>query len=437
MLSRTILVAALAALSLPAFAAGPRPGVESGFVDQPLRLRADPDATTWDDVQRRVRAENPSSRLVEAEIAVAAADIADADRYPNPELGVELEEGGIGGPFYKPAVAKVAVSQTILTGGKRTRARAAARQGVRVAEAALDAQEAQVLAEVARAYVAVLEQKYRRGLAARGLDLARWDRTLTEMRIKGGDLGDGALHRMDAAVYLAEANVERADGALAVALSGLPLAWNGEPGEVRDLAGGLPLPTPPPDLEPLLEAASEGPGVALADRRIDRAEADGDLARAARTPDVTIEAGYVAADGLNEHGWLLGVSVPIPAFDRNQGDLARASAQGRRSRLERAATIAGARARILRAHARLRALHQEWTQLRDSVLPATRRAWRSVHDAFAGGELTLLDVAASGAGLLSLQEREITIRVEHALARIALDEALGRVPEFLDVEVTP
>ena len=332
---------------------------------------------------------------------------------------------------------KVGVAQTFLTGGKRDRARCAARRGVLVAEAALDAQEVQAMAEVARAYVEVLEQKYRHGLAARALELALWDRTLTKMRIQGGDLGDAALHRMDAAVYMAEATVARAEGARAEALAALPLAWNGEPGEVRDLAGALPLPGPPPALEPLLEAAAVAPGVALADRRIDRAEAEGDIARAARAPDVTVEAGYVAVNGLDEHGWLLGISVPIPAFDRSQGDLARASAMARRSRLERAATLAGARARILRAHARLRALHTEWTQLQDSVLPATRLAWRSVHDAFAAGELTLLDVASSGADLLALQEREIAIRVQHALARIALDEALGRVPEFLAAEVTP
>ena len=69
--------------------------------------------------------------------------------------------------------------------------------------------------------------------------------------------------------------------------------------------------------------------------------------------------------------------------------------------------------------------------MQDAVLPASRCAWRSVHDAFAGGDLTLLDVAASGRDLLALREREISIRMEHALARIQLAEALGRAPAFL------
>jgi len=435
--SRIILIATLVAFSGPADAAGPPPGVEAGFIDEPLRLQTAPGALTWSQVLRRIAGGTPATRLVESEIAVATADIADADLYPNPELGVEFEEGGIGGPFYKPSVAKVTVAQTILTGGKRGRARQAAQQGIRVAEAALDAQEAHAVAGVARAYVEVLHQKYLRGLCVRALELARWDRELTRMRVKGGDLGEGAIHRMDAAVHIAEAAVARSESSLAEALTGVALEWNGAPGEVIDLAGALPLPGSPPDLDALLEAADETPAVTLTDRRIDYAEATGDVSRAARAPDVTVEAGYVAADGLNEHGWILGVSVPIPAFDRSQGDIERASAGLRRSRLERLSVLAGTRAAVLRSHARLTSLHKEWIHLQDTVLPASRRAWTAVHDAFAGGELTLLDVAASGAELLSIQEREVAIRVEHALARVALDEALGRVPDFLESEVTP
>ncbi|MFH1530544.1 MAG: TolC family protein [Pseudomonadota bacterium] len=438
MLSRMILAAALAALSAPAaLAADPAPGVRSGFIDAPLRIHTGPGAMTWTEVRRHVHEGNPTTRLVASEIAVATAETVDADRYPNPDLAVALEEGGIGGPLYKPSVAKVSIAQTILTGGKRTRALAAARRGVQVAEAALDAQEAGAVAEVARAYVDVLRHKYLQGLAERALEVASWDRELTGMRIRGGDLGDGAMHRMDLAVALAEARVERTGGALSEALMALPLAWNGEPGEVRDLAGVLPLPALPPDLEDLLDAAAQAPVVGLAARRIDRAEAEGDIARAARAPDVTVEAGYITTNGLGEHGWLLGVSLPLPTFDRNQGDIARAAAQLRRSRLERRSVLAEVRGKVLRFHARLTSLHREWTRLQGSVLPASRQVWRTVHDAFAGGELTLLDVAASGTELLALQEREIALRVEHALTRVALDEALGRIPEFLDAEVTP
>ena len=437
MLLRTILTATIAMSTGPAVAASPTPDDHSGLIDQPLRLGTDPDAMTWDEVRLRVSDESPTTRLVESEIAVAAADIADANLYPNPEVGVELEEGGIGGPLYKPSVAKVTIAQTFLTGGKRARARAAAGQGVRVAEAVLGAREAQAIAEAARVFVGVLQQKYLRGLAERGLELSRWDRELTRMRVKGGDLGGAALHQADAAVYIAEAAVERAGGAMDEALAALPLAWNGQPGEVTDLAGTLPLPSPPPDLHALLEAATEAPVVTLTERRIDHAEAVGRVADAAKAPDVTVEAGYIAANGLNEHGWILGLSVPIPAFDRSQGDVARTAALLRQSKLERVAVLAGARAGIIRAHARLTAIHNEWIHLQGSVLPASRRAWEAVHDAFARGELTLLDVSASGADLLALQKREITIRVEHALARVALDEALGRIPEFLDPEVTP
>jgi len=427
----------LTVLYSPAVAADPAPAIEAGFLGRPLLFDVRPGATTWNEVLQLVGEGSPVIRLVEAEISVAAADTIGTAQYPNPELGIELEEGGIGGPLYKPSVAKVTVAQTILTGGKRGRAGIAAQRGVRVAETALDAQRSKATAAIARAYVGILHRKYMRCLAERSLELTLWDRELTRMRVKGGDLGDGALHRMDAAVHMAGAAVERTDGALTEALTALPLEWSGDPGEISDLAGALPLPRPPPDLPGLLDAADTAPSAILTERWIDHAEAGSAVARAARAPDVTIEAGYIIADGLSEHGWLLGFSIPIPAFDRNQGDIARASARLLRARRNKRLVLAQLRSDVVRAHALLTSLHREWTQLENSVIPASRRSWRAVQDAFAGGELTLLDIAASSADLLALQKREIAIRTEHALARIALDEALGRIPRFLDSEVTP
>lgn len=421
-----------------ALAADPLPGPAPGVIDEAVKIRVAPDATRWDDVCPRLTETSPRARAVHASLAVAAANVIVASRYPNPELAVSLEEGGIRGPLYKPNVARVAIAQTLLTRGKRRSAQDAAQLGVRVAEADLRLAEIDVAAALALAWVEVLDHKYRIELASLALAITRWDEDLARRRVLAGDLGDASLYRAAAVVHRAEAALGRERGALDETLTILPLHWGGSPGEVTDLAGLLPAPGPPEDLDQLLTALDASPTDLLFDRRVQEAKARGRAADRSWVPDVTVEAGYVSVDGLREHGWLVGISIPLPAYDRNQGEVARAAAEARQIRLAGMATAAAARAAVYRWHARIASIHAEWVSLQQATLPAALKAWKSIHDAFIGGDLSLLDVAAGTQYLLAMRSREIELRVEHAEASIALDTAIGRpVKLFAPYEVTP
>ena len=136
--------------------------------------------------------------------------------------------------------------------------------------------------------------------------------------------------------------------------------------------------------------------------QVDRARLDGlitqrqaelDLQRRNAIPDVTVGAGvrrFSEAGG--DTAFVLGLSVPLPIFDRNQGnilragaELSRAEADAERGRLYLDAALADAERR----------LDQAWRAaelLRRTILPAAQEAAGFAREGYAAGKFSLLEV---------------------------------------------
>jgi cobalt-zinc-cadmium efflux system outer membrane protein len=84
------------------------------------------------------------------------------------------------------------------------------------------------------------------------------------------------------------------------------------------------------------QALSARPDLLAAQRDVQRADTETRLQRALRTPNITFGGGYSHLGGLNTLAF--GVTVPLPAFNRNQGGVARAEAERRQAANRTAAT---------------------------------------------------------------------------------------------------
>jgi cobalt-zinc-cadmium efflux system outer membrane protein len=152
-------------------------------------------------------------------------------------------------------------------------------------------------------------------------------------------------------------------------------------------------------------------------------------ARAERLPDVTVSGGLRHLAEVNATGFLAGVSLPLPLFNRHGAlvqaaqselDAARAREEGTRLRLQ--GELADARDRLLAARDR-------WDAVRLRMQPAAREALEQLRHGYQAGRFTYLDQlegqrAALDADLLELE----TIRDTWS-ARLELERLLGRTLE--------
>ena len=387
---------------------------------------APPPATplTLDAAIAAARQHNPalaasSGRIAEARAAVTGARAPLAD---NPELALSV------GPRLSRGDARlaleVAVEQRFETGGQRHLRLVSAEAGVDVAAALAEDTRRLLEAAVASAFFERLAAGRRLELLTQDEEMARALRDVAQRRL---DVGEGAAITLSATrIRLAEAGrqtlVARAerDGATVrlAALLGLPADTP------LALAGSLPEGEAPPGADELVtHAVASRPDVAALAHASGVAAADVDLADADAWPDVTVGAGYAADDG--DHLVTATVRVPLPFFDSNQGERARARAVRARLEIQREGQRLAADAEVrqaLLAYAQARAA----LELYDAeVLRAQDEALTLLRRAVEAGEVGIADVIVVQREVLEGRAGYLDARLALAHARVQLLAAVN------------
>jgi outer membrane protein, heavy metal efflux system len=268
-------------------------------------------------------------------------DLADAEKLtarlrPNPEVSVGFSDIPLdlhGANFLRPQTFAYGVSQTFELGGKRQKRMAAADADSDVARAQFEIVVWQLTNDVKKKFYAVL-------LAESLLDLAKENQKTFAETIKrttevfqSGEISALDLQRLEVEKFKFDTDVANSQRDYEVALRDLRVALGGDY-EATDIevAGAIDYYQPYDfvfsDLrEKALAARPDLKASQLSERA---ADAMIRLQNSQRIPDVTVGAGIeqVPAGGSTYNA---GVSVPLPIFNRNQGERAKALIQKRKA----------------------------------------------------------------------------------------------------------
>ena len=269
---------------------------------------------------------NPRLASFSWEVKAAEARILQAGLLPNPSLDVELEE--FGGTRersgFNGVETSVRLGQMILTAGKRGKRTRVADLGRRVAALEWEIERLDVAAETMSAFSEVLAAQARVELTAKSILLSEKMLQAVSERVLAGKVSP--LEASKARVALASVRITgvRARRDLEAARRRLAATWGGTEPRFTRAQGTFERVFDPPPLPELLEEIPRNPRVARLQAEVERRRAGVDLEEARRYPDPTLTAGVRHyADG-DSNAFLLGLSVPMPFFNRNQGGVAEA-----------------------------------------------------------------------------------------------------------------
>ncbi|MFM1801398.1 MAG: Cobalt-zinc-cadmium resistance protein CzcC, partial [Planctomycetota bacterium] len=134
---------------------------------------------------------------------------------------------------------------------------------------------------------------------------------------------------------------------------------------------------------------------------IERAFEDVRLARANRFSDVyLLYQPYTLQDNRPEHlpganSWAIGVTVPLPIFNRNQGNIARARLNVDQTRLELEAIENQLKNQVFDAYEEFRISEHAINTLEQEILPASKQVRDDTYKLFAAGEQELASYLAA------------------------------------------
>jgi cobalt-zinc-cadmium efflux system outer membrane protein len=343
--------------------------------------------------------------------------------------------------------ATVGVTQDIEIGGKRRRRIESAQLATAIARTDFADARRALLRDVRQTFVGVLLAKADEDLARANLASFREVVDLNRLRLEKGALSGSdflkiQLQRLQFETDLADAALARktSQSALRTLLGGSSLP------EDFEVEGNLEAPTLRRSLPELRDLAlANRPDLKSSDTAVEKAAADVDLAKANRYPDPTVGVSFLHTG--NEMGgpaWFqpfypkgetsnamgLGVSFPLPLFNRNQGEIARTDSEHRRALL----LARAARDRILEevdiAYAELQSRLERVRVYDRDGLPQANDSREIARYAYAKGATSLLDFLDA-----ERTYRAAQLALRHELAGCAI--ALADLEAAVGAPVTP
>jgi cobalt-zinc-cadmium efflux system outer membrane protein len=397
---------------------------------QPLTLGALPgNQITLADALKEALDRNRDLAVSRRDIDISRGRLQQARRYPfNPELVVDGETGstlgredsqrrGVGG-------GKIGLSQVVEIRGQRGLRVRGAEVQVGKAEWATRETEREVAADTTRAFSDLVLARERLGLAQETLTLATGLRDAARRLVDVGDAPEIDLLRTEVEVRRAVNRVRQEEAGVRAASSALGLLIGASADAVFVASGTLLLPPVPGTLEQLLaDARRSRPDLRVAEANIESARAARALVEAERfVPSVTLSASY--GDKLDFDGRtkvaLFGVSIPLPFWNRRDGDLQAAQAEVARQEAERERVLARMDKEIVTAFRQFAATLQVVEEYVRQIIPAQEQNVQLIDQGYRAGQLRLTDALLAQRDFIEVRTAYLDAIASHNAAQIEL-----------------
>jgi cobalt-zinc-cadmium efflux system outer membrane protein len=349
-----------------------------------------------DDFVRLAVARNP--RIARATIAIDAAQgrYVQAGLYPNPDLAVNWDEiGDRSSPDRLGILTAPRITQTIVTAGKLKLSQVVAAREIDQATLGMLAERYAVVGTVRAAFYEAYATQRRVEVLTELLRLA-------EEAVATGKtlLENKQIARLD--LVQLEVERERFRAELRAARGELPATYKRLAAAAGD--SGLPVGTvagsfeglPAYDLEQVRAAVlASHPEVGAARVGVDRAQAAVRRAEVEPIPNVSVYGAYIRQYENRSHDGAVGLSMPIPIWNRNQGNIRAAKAE-----LGMAIQAVGRvenelAARVAAAYQTYAAARARAEQYRAEIIPRAEETYKLSLGAFKGGQFEYLRVIAA------------------------------------------
>ena len=357
---------------------------------------------------------NPGLRAASQAIGIAEGGRLQAGVIPNPELGLSTE-----GTDRRSRVETAQVTQLIELGGKRNARIAVAEQERLLAVQAVNVRRAMLRADVMAAYLEALTAQERVGLAEAAIEVASRATNAASRRVAAGKISPVEQTRASVAESAVRLDLTQATADLKSAKRKLAVLM----GSSRAIAQPLQMPAVEfaavPTMNELEQRLTMSPQLRQAEAQVKRQDALVGMERSARVPDVTVTVGSQRDRERSGSEAIFGISVPLPLFNRNQGNMLSALRRADQARDELGAEQLRVYEEIADAHQRAEVAQLQIDSLKSEMLPAAQQAYDAAVTGFELGKFGFLDVLDTQRAVI--QARSLYLRALSDRYRAATD----------------
>ncbi|HEK1684987.1 TPA: TolC family protein [Pseudomonas putida] len=367
-------------------------------------------------------ADNPDLAAVRQALGIAEGERRQAGLIPNPELSWERED-----TRRETSTTTVMLSQALELGGKRGARVEVAKAGQDIARLELERQGNGLRADVTQAFHAALRAQTAVELAEQSKALTERGLRVVQARVAAGQSSPVEATRADVQLAQALAQLRRAEADRVVAWQALARLTGSADVAFTQLDGSGLLPGPAPQAEALLGKVEQTVEWRLAAAQIERGEAALGSEKAQRIPNLTVSLGSQYSREDRERVNVVGLSMPLPLFDRNQGNVLAASRRADQARDLRNAVELRLRSDTRSALSQWAMAMAEVNAYDRTILPSARQAVDTATRGFERGKFAFLDVLDAQRTLIEARGQYLDALASASDARAQVERIYGQL----------
>ena len=371
---------------------------------------------------------NPELRAFSWATRASEARKLQASLWPNPELGVEVEDvGGTGGMSgFDGAETTIQLGQLIELNGKlRKRTRVASLEK-ELAELDYQAKRLDVLTDTTRLFVGVLAAQEQLVLAEELVQLSEQVLTTVSQRVEAGK--DSPVEKTKSEIALASVRIERekARQNLESARKQLSAIWAGKSSVFEKVAGQLDVVPSIPTEDQMADLVAQNPDISRWVVELEQRRAAFELEKAKATPDITLSGGFKRFNETDDNAVVFGISIPLPIANRNQGSILEARHNLAKVGEERKAAETRVNTALALSYRELSNAFTEATELDKNVLQGAESVFEASKTGYSQGKLDYLHVLDAQRTLFEAKGQYIEALSAYHKARADVERLIGQ-----------
>ena len=380
---------------------------------------------------------NPELAASSWEVRSGEARLLQSGLFPNPEIDVEVENFGGSRKEENPdgtserikrfdaAETTVALSQLMELGGKRSKRKQVADSEHDLLGWDFETKRLDTITEVTNAFIDLLGLQERMVLTDGLVDLSQDVFNTVSERVKAGKVSPVEETRSRIALSTIQIEQERVKRELEAGRKRLAATWGSNTPGFQRVAGTLETITALPPYESLITRISQNPDIARWNTELEQREAALHLEKSQRYPDLTIAGGVRYFEESNSQAYVMGMSLPLPFIDRNQGGILEATYALQKAKQERTAAEVDTISTLDDNYQTLLAAYTEVTILRDTILPGAESAFNASQEGYREGKFSYLDVLDVQRSLFDAKDTYINSLVSYHKALTSIERLIG------------
>jgi len=367
---------------------------------------------------------NPRLKSKKLEINAFQAAALQAGLYPNPEVGVELENFLGSGEFnsFNASENTFSITQDFVLGGRLNKAEKIQLINSNIAEWELEKERLNLISEIRKSFTIISSLQHQNDLNKKLLQISRDFLINLERRIKAGKVSPAESSRASLITTSLEIQIQNTEMQFASETTRLK-ALLGKPNlEFTSVENICNLQYNIPQLDELSNLIIQSPTLAQFKTEMKRVKAAVGLEKSKVIPDLSVSLGLRRINETSDNVFVLGLSLPIPLFDNNKGNIQEALIREDQTKYNFSSTLNQARARLNFLYNNIKAYGTMLQKLEKESIPKAKNAFKIINKGNLLGRFTVLDVLDSQRSLFELESQYVSAVAEYNRNIIELEE---------------